>query len=315
MTTQNIAAATSEAALPNMSGIRTIHPVRRREDWPKAGPAHRGLKRYAVLDTETSGLDPTRHCVVEICVAKIVVDGDGRIVALESIRTGLQDPGQPLSRAVREVTGLSDADLAGQSISRAALAEFLQDTEGCIAFNSTFDRAMVEHLLPDVRGVAWGCAMVDVDWRGLGFQPGAQNYLLMQAGFHNPAAHRARDDVLSLIQLLAHPCGDGETVLGKVIASMAAPSWRFEATGAPYHLRDRLADQRYRWSAKNKVWHKLVRQADVREEYRWYRANFTQRPSIVPVTATDRFRADYTWQPVPVKLQKMEDWEPKGDPF
>jgi hypothetical protein len=83
----------------------------------------------------------------------------------------------------------------------------------------------------------WGCAMKDVSWRQLGFEPGPQNYLLQQCGYYPPAAHRAEADVLSLCQMLDHVCDDGQSVMAKLLCAMAAPAWRFEATRAQYDKR------------------------------------------------------------------------------
>lgn len=142
--------------------------------------------------------------MIEICIAIIAVDASGRVVALEAIGTGLQDPGQPLSCAITQVTGLTGADLSGQALDRHALSAFLIRAEACISFNAAFDRPMLDNLLPGML-IPWGFAMTDVDWRASSLQPGPQNYLLMQCGYHNPAAHSARDDVLSLIQRLLTP--------------------------------------------------------------------------------------------------------------
>lgn len=295
--------------------VRIIRPIRRRQDWPQTAPPSADVKRYAVLDTETNGLDPLRHSIIEICVAIIAVDNGGNILALERLGSGLQDPGRPLSKAVAELTGLANDDLVNQVIDRDNLLSFIRLADGCIAFNSAFDRPMLENLLPATSSMKWGCAMVDVDWRGAGFQPGAQNFLLMQAGYHNPTAHRARDDVLSLIQLLAHTFSDGTAVLSQVTAAMDEPSWRFEATDAPYHERYNLKDQRYRWSDKNKVWHKLVRQRDYEAELAWYETEIGRSPSVISVSAEERYRADYTWRAHhQIKLPPLSE-EPTGHPF
>lgn len=295
--------------------VRIIRPIRRRQDWPQAAPPSADVKRYAVLDTETSGLDPLRHSIIEICVAIIAVDSGGNILALERLGTGLQDPGKPLSKAVAELTGLTNEDLVNRVIDRDNLLSFIQLADGCIAFNSAFDRPMLENLLPATSSMKWGCAMADVDWRGAGFQTGAQNFLLMQSGYHNPAAHRARDDVLSLIQLLSHTCSDGTTVLSQVTAAMEQPSWRLEATDAPYHVRYALKDQRYRWSDKNKVWHKLVRQRDYAAELAWYEDEFRRSPSAITVSAEERYRADYTWRAHHQIKRPLLSQEPTGHPF
>lgn len=283
---------------------RILEPIRQRGDWPRSVPSGAPVQRYIVLDTETTGLDPKHHSIIEICAASVAVDERRRIVAVEQIGTRRQDPGHPLSREISALTGLSDADLAGQIIDRQRLAAFIEDSSGVIAFNSSFDRPMLEKLLPAMKPMPWGCAWEDVPWRTLQFEPGPQNYLLMQALRYNPIAHRAEADVLSLIELLDHVCTDGESVIGKVIGAMASPAWRFEAAGAPYGYRDDLKARRYRWAPEraHRIWHKHVRPADFRSEYRWYKQTIGKRPMVVPLPASERYRANDTWVPKPPKV-------------
>ncbi|MEL7728701.1 3'-5' exonuclease [Citromicrobium bathyomarinum] len=291
----SIAAAPDDSQGPN----RLLKPVRNRDDWPRAMPDAETFRRVCVLDTETTGLDADRHRVIEICAAAVQVSNDGRIIGIESIGSGTEDPGAPLAEEIIALTGLTDDDIAGTSINREKLTQFISNCDSVVAFNAGFDRPFVEKLLRGLPLMNWGCAMADVPWRSLNFQPGPQNYLLMQAGRFNANAHRARDDVLSLVELLDHVCTDGESVMAKVLSAIDSSAWRFEATAAPYHFRDDLKDRRYRWAPgmRHKIWHKHVRQADFRSEYRWYKKTVGTRPSVVPLPATERFRATHTWAP------------------
>lgn len=292
---------------------RTIYPVRRREDWPLDPPAGEPVLRLIVLDTETTGFDPPRHSVIEICAARICIDETGRVCAVETIRTGLRDPCVPLSETIRELTGLTDGDLRGRSIDEQDLAAFLASGEAVVAFNASFDRPHIENILPIGTLMPWVCAMKDIDWRGWGFEPGSQGYLLSQAGYYNPVKHRARDDVLSLIQLIDHRCDGDKTVATKLLEALDRKQWRFEAQGAGYSQRHELKDRGYRWSTHNKLWHKVVRSAEFRREYRWYKSLTGQRPAVVTLPASERYRADHTWKPQPPKKTNLE-W-PEGDPF
>lgn len=290
-------------------GNRILHPIRAREDWPRQADPDVPVKRIAILDCETTGLEVERDRIIEICVAMVLVDSHGRPVGIQSIGTGLDDPGSPLSEEIVSLTGLTDRDLAGQWIDRELLTQFVEYCDGVIAFNAGFDRPFLEKLLPDMSARPWGCAMKNVPWRQLGFEPGPQNYLLMQAGRYNPVAHRAQSDVLSLTELLAHQCRDGTTVMAKVLGAMEAPSYRFEASTAAYGYRDELKRKGYRWAPErtHKLWHKTVSATEFRSEYRWYKQTIGKRPVIVPVPANERYRAISTWLPKPLKVE-MPAW-------
>ena len=283
---------------------RILRAVRDRDDWPRRAREGEMLRRICVLDTETNGLNLSKHQIIELCAAIVDVSDTGRIVAVRSVMTGLVDPGHALPPEIVELTGLTDAVLAGESICPQQLAELLEYCDGVIAFNSQFDRPFIEKQIGRHVPVPWGCAMADVPWRQLGFEPGPQGYLLAQAGHYMTNAHRAKDDVLALIQLLDHVCKDGQSVIAKVLTAMDAPAWRFEASTAAYGFKDDLRDRRYRFAGErtHKLWHKQVRPAEFRDEYRWYRQTIGKRPVVVPLPASERYRANEAWVPKPPKV-------------
>lgn len=278
---------------------RILRPVRGRIDWPRTSPGGNAVRRIAVVDTETTGLAVERHQIIELCIAIVQVNGAGRIVAVEVVRSGLIDPRHPLTAEIVDLTGLTDEKLAGRSIDEDQVATMLASCDGVIAYNAGFDRPFVEKMIDRHVAVPWACAMVDVHWRKVGFEPGPQGYLLNQAGYYTPSAHRAKDDVLALIQLLDHVCADGETVMAKTLAAMAAPSWRFEAQGAPYGYRDDLREQRYRWAwgRMHDLWHKHVRDEAYQAELAWYVSTIGKDPVIVPLPASERYRFHTAWTP------------------
>ena len=281
------------------SDKRVLHPVRDRDNWPRLAPEGEAVRRIAVIDCETTGLAVERHQIIELCMAIVLVNDAGRIVAVEVVRSGLVDPGHPLSAEIVELTGLTDTELAGRSIDDDQVAEMLTSCDGAVAFNAGFDRPYIEKMLGRHVPVPWGCAMADVPWRKIGFEPGPQGYLLNQAGYYMPSAHRAKDDVLALIQLLDHVCDDGETVMAKTLATMDAPAWRFEAQGAPYGYKDDLREQRYRWAwgRLHDLWHKHVRAEAYQAELDWYVSTIGKDPVIVPLPASERYRFHTTWTP------------------
>lgn len=128
MEIENRTAAIAERDGGNNDMRRVLTPVRRREDWPRRAETEAAtqteadtngaendqpLRRVCVLDVETTGLDPVRHHVIELCAAAVLVDARGKIVALPALKWGVEDPGYPLPSKITKLTGLSDADLQG----------------------------------------------------------------------------------------------------------------------------------------------------------------------------------------------------------
>ena len=123
---------------------RTLKAVRARDDWPRQTREGEKFRRICVLDTETTGLNLAKHKIIELCAAIVDVSDTGRIVAVRSVMTGLVDPGHALPPEIVELTGLTDAVLAGESICPQQLAELLEYCDGVIAFNSQFDRPTLD---------------------------------------------------------------------------------------------------------------------------------------------------------------------------
>ena len=297
---------TPDALAGDDGQTRVLHRITPLHEWRPPANAGSPFKKIAVLDLETDGLDPLYNEILEIAVAMIVIDEQGRVIEVESEKSGLQQPSRPIEPQIEKITGITDAMVVGKRLVPQKIAEHLQAADACLAFNAGFDRRHLEMLVSEVGEMPWICAMADIDWQALGFDGSAQGYLLMQAGMFNPTAHRAADDVASLIHLLAHECRDGRTVMTHALAGARSPTWRFEASDLPYRLRKEVYRRGYRYSYRG-VNHKLVREADYDAEVAWYHDLVGRDPTIVPVDWTARYRADWTWEPVERKVE-VESW-------
>lgn len=90
-----------------------------------------------VLDTETTGLDPTRDALVQIAALRVLC---GRPVPGERFET-LVDPGRPIPATATRVHGIGDADVAGAPDAATAVAQlgdFARDAV-LVAHNAPFD--------------------------------------------------------------------------------------------------------------------------------------------------------------------------------
>ncbi|MBX7536657.1 hypothetical protein K3175_13400 [Qipengyuania sp. GH1] len=293
---------TTPAARGNDGQTRVLHRITPLQEWRPPTNAGPPFMKIAVIDLETDGLDPQYHEILEIAVAMIVVDQQGHILEVERVKCGLQQPSRPIEPQIEKITGITDTMVVGKRLVPQKIAEHLKTADACLAFHSKFDRQHLEMLVPEVGEMPWICAMADVDWHALGFDGHAQGYLLMQAGMFNPTAHRAADDVASLIHLLAHECRDRRTVMAHALAGARSPTWRLEASDLPYRLRKDVHRRGYRYSDRG-VNHKLVREADYDAEVAWYRELVGRNPTIVPVDWVERYRADWTWEPVERKVE------------
>lgn len=299
MNTQHLVTSTDGQAVDRRT-LRRITPL---SQWPSiAGERHR---KIAVIDLETEGFDPQYHRILEFAGAMIDVDCDAHILSVEGPMGAFNDPGRPIERKISELTNITDEMVAGERLSPTKIASWIGEADACLSFNVAFDRQHLEELVPEVGTMAWICAMADVPWRRLGFDGRAQGYLATQAGLFNDRAHRATNDVETLVNLLSHKVADGRTVLSHAMAGARAKTWRFEATNLPWRFRNDVRRRGYRYSSLNKVAHLLVREDEYEEELAWYRDLIGKAPSIVPVSAFDRYRADWRWKPVKPKARAV----------
>ena len=265
--------------------------VRPFDQWPKLDDPVKPIRTIAVLDTETTGLDPKRDTVIEIGVAFCEVDALDRIVRITGTGQSFNDPGFPLPPEIEALTGLTDAMLRGQKINIDHVTRRLNAVSAIVAHNCFHDRPFVEHLLPDLKDKPWVCSMNDADWAGWGFDGRKQDHLLMQAGLFNPVKHRALSDVLSLVNLLDQETPTGGSLLTKCMARAQEPTWRFEARGLPFDFKNVVKDRGWKWNGN--VWWTEVADDDREAEEAWYAhafRPFRDLPYIERMTWETRYR-------------------------
>lgn len=290
-----LAAASREAVLAACAhdpDIRILRRVSRLEDIPFSPRGEGPFRRVAVIDTETTGIDPLNDEIIDLAVVLLEVDADGEVVGIISAAQALRDPGMPIPEHITRLTGITDAHVRGKSIDLDRLEARLSSADVLVAHNCAFDAAFLGHLLPGLAGAAWACSASDFDWLEAGLDGRKLQHLLMQIGrFADP--HRAMADVISLIHLLMHRLPTGRTVLGILLANAAQTTIRFEATGAPFDRRGLLKARGYRWDARNRVWWCEIAEDACAEEEGWFREHIAPRgpvPRMMPITWHQRHR-------------------------
>jgi DNA polymerase III subunit epsilon len=249
-----------------------------------------------VVDVETTGTNTASDQIIELALRRFRYDADGDIVKIDRAWSWREDPGRPLDPEITAITGLTDADLVGQSINEDAAIKVFQSAGLVIAHSAGFDRKFVERRLPEVAGLSWACTCAEPDWRRFGFDGRALGWLGMQAGWFYDA-HRAEADVDAVIALLMHRAPDGTTVLADLLDSARCASVLVEAIGADFGVKDSLRERGYRWNADAKVWGREIEASDLMSEEFWLSHNvyaFEHRPRamgprLTALTAKERY--------------------------
>lgn len=276
--------------LPDYRVLRRLEPIERRI----VPPVRDDLRWGCALDVETTGLDPSRHSVIELAVQRFVVASDGRIVETGEPCRWLEDPGHPLPPEIVTLTGITDEMVRGRSIGDGQAAGRIIDSDFVVSHNASFDRPFVERRLPWTKGKPWVCSMRDVPWRELGFEGRVLGHLLGQIGWFYDA-HRADVDVAAMLRLLDHEVAEqGRSVMAIALANAMAPTWEFEARAAPFEAKDALKARGYRWDAVRRLWWREVPLSEFDEEMEWTVANVyagRAKPVFRPVDWTSRYAA------------------------
>lgn len=275
----------------------TRYRVLRRIEPPRAMES-RGLppsvRRVAILDIETTGLDTEHDEIIELAVMTVDVDWElgSKLISNTLPVSWLQDPMRPVDKRITMITGLTNADVVGQSIDRAAFTNLMNSADLVIAHNARFDRAFIERRFPKIAGKPWACSLNEIDWLARGFDGRSLSQLLMQLGLFNDA-HRAPDDVWSLFHLLSAETYDDEeqglrSFLDILIEAAETESYVVEAVGAPFSLKSRLKARGYRWNPKRRVWWIELPYERYREERSWLSDNRVPNASATAIDARQR---------------------------
>lgn len=178
------------------------------------------LFRVAVVDTETTGLYPSRDRLVEIAVMLLEVDGaTGRLARVLDTYQALNDPGMPIPAMATAIHGITNAMVRGCRIDAGRVAAMLASAHLVVAHNSGFDKGFVRQVVPEADAMVWGCSCRGIPWRKLYAQVECTRLQHLAARLAVPAgtAHRALGDVETTVNLILLADPDGNTHLQRLL--------------------------------------------------------------------------------------------------
>jgi DNA polymerase-3 subunit epsilon len=259
--------------LLNNCGYRVTRPF----DAPSSysvEPATGKLVKAAVLDTETTGLNPATDKIIELGIVVFEYSTEtGQAYRVLEVFNELEDPGMPIPPESTRVHNITDAMVAGKRIDDDAVKALMSDVSIVIAHNANFDRGFVEARLPFFADKPWACSLAQVPWKSEGFGSAGLEFLAYRYGFHFDG-HRASVDCQALLEILQSelPVSGGK-VMKALLANARANEVKVWALNAPFDQKDKLKSRGYRWEAERKTWTGLVTQANLDAEVEWLRDN------------------------------------------
>ena len=80
------------------------------------------------LDVETTGLDPAADRVIEVAAVRFTIDPPAELATFST----LINPERPIPEKITQITGLTDADVAGAPVAAAVLPSLRRRRFPCL---------------------------------------------------------------------------------------------------------------------------------------------------------------------------------------
>ena len=263
--------------------------------------------RVAVLDTETTGLDPQQAEVIQLALAVLSINPTtGQPVGEVAFYSGLQQPQHPIPPEVTALTGITNDMVQGQQLNHAGVAQMMQGVDWVVAHNAAFDRPFVDGMGEWFAQAAWVCSWQDVDWGAAAGSLKLEALAAAAGVFYD--AHRADTDVHALIHVLSQPLADGQTGWQQLAQAAHAITYKLYATGSSFESKDLLKARGYRWDGDRRVWWRRVANDDALDaELLWLRAQVygsrRAQLQLEQLPAQQRYsRREGEWRTLPLPL-------------
>jgi len=264
------------AALEATGNYRVLRRLEPQSTWHE--PDGSALRSAVVVDVETTGLDPVRDAIIQFCGIPFSYDpATGRIFSAGPSLSGYDDPHRPIPPSVTRLTGITDADVAGQCLDEVAIGSLVANAGLVIAHNASFDRPFLERRLPALfQDKPFACSVEGIAWDRYGFPSRRLEYLLYQRHRLFFDAHSAEADCRALLYALATPFEDGVLPLAMLLEGARRKTLRIWAVGAAFEHKDILKGRGYRFNGgtdgRPKAWYRDVLEGqEGDEELAWLR--------------------------------------------
>jgi len=211
-----------------------------------------------ILDTETTGLDPSDHQCIEIGVILFHVPSRSVLAQNSFLLPAITNAAEIINKIPPEITQLDQPWEVGLKYFEA----LLDKADLVLAHNASFDRQWFGlHSLPEI-AKPWICTLEDISWPselGLKSRPSVKDLAL---AYEIPvwSAHRALTDCIYLAEVLRR-CSDLETLLMQGLE----PRTLMKAD-VSYEERHLAKDSGFRWNDPIRgAWTRRISQREIRK--------------------------------------------------
>lgn len=206
------------------------------------------------LDTETTGLYYTSNKIIQLSMVRCTYSIDqNRIISVDAIFDGFEDPGEPIPYEVVELTGITDAMVRGKKLDDQAVKDFIVPGSLIVSHNAKFDRPFFDKrfgrtINPEEQ--PWACSLEEIEWKKMGFFGSKLEFITQSVGYFYDA-HLAINDALTLCFLMYQL----PAAMDCLLKSASRDSYRLDAINTKFELKDRLKAMNFRWDSGKKCWY------------------------------------------------------------
>lgn len=236
------------------------------------------VRKGLILDIETTGLSFEEDRIIELGIIQFEYGAtSGEVGRVNPPVSFLEDPGRDLPSKIVELTGITDEMVKGKRIDDRAVQVLFDESALVIAHNAGFDRPFVDRRLDFSRDKPWACSWTEVPWSDFRFKCAKLECLLPSKSGAFVDAHRATNDCMALLHILASPFPDGTVPMKLLLDSARQATCRIWAVQAPFDVKDILKGRGYRWNpgenGEPKAWWVDVREEGLEAELEWLQEN------------------------------------------
>lgn len=254
-----------------------------------------GERLWAVvfLDTETTGTNHYNDKVIELGMVRCTFSFTRRrILSIDRIYDGYEDPKRPIPPEITKLTGISDDMVRGKKFDEETILNFVVDHPLVVAHNAKFDRPFVERRFNAWQPMPWACSQKEIDWASFDIGGQKLEFIVQSQGYFYDA-HRACTDCLALCYLM-HIMPKAFEML---IESSLKTTYRIEAWKCPFDRKDEVKGAGYRWDADKKVWYIQVTGPEAaNSQIMFLEKIYSSAPNDAKVyqfTANERYRSQH----------------------
>lgn len=221
------------------------------------------VKLLAFVDTETTGLDPKKHDLLEVACALYDVKRACMVEARSWLIHAEDNPMEKVNGLSSDLLSERGRKMKSDEDVRAIedLARMLLRVDAVVAWNAAFDQPWVEmyldrlNLLPPMffARPQWVCAMNNMEWPRFSSSRALSSVALAH-GVAITDAHRALADVLTMVKLFARATELGANV-PEMVSRAALPRVEYRAM-VDYSGKELARGAGFRWDEGRRGWFK-----------------------------------------------------------